>query len=232
MPAAEQLLLAIDTSSEVAGLALYDGQWVSELSWHAGRNQTASLLGEIRHILRLNQRDVRDLRAVAVAIGPGSFNGLRVGLSTAKALSYGLGIPIIGVVTLDAVAYPHVHGGGPIRAFIPAGRGRAVVAEYRRRNERWERLSDLRNERLEHLADDLLEPTILVGELSQEFEQNLRSNSLAIIPSPALRVRRPSYVAEIAFQRWQAGEVDQIETLEPIYVHGPATPVKAEPEPV
>lgn len=79
MPAAEQLLLAIDTSSEVAGLALYDGQWVSELSWHAGRNQTASLLGEIRHILRLNQRDVRDLRAVAVAIGPGSFNGLRVG---------------------------------------------------------------------------------------------------------------------------------------------------------
>lgn len=230
MPAADQVLLAIDTSAENAGLAAYDGQRFSELSWHAGRNQTASLLGEIRHLLRLNQHDVGDLRAVAVAIGPGSFNGLRVGLSVAKALSYGLGIPIIGVVTLDAVAYPHVHGGGPIRAFIAAGRGRAVVAEYRRRNERWERLSDLRNERLEHLADDLLEPTILAGELSQEMGEKLASNSLAVIPSPALRVRRPSYIAEIAFQRWQAGEIDQIETLEPIYVHGPAT-VKAGTEP-
>ncbi len=232
MPAADQLLLAIDTSTEVAGLALYDGRLVSEISWQAGRNQTASLLGEIHHLLRLNHRDIKDLRAVAVAIGPGSFNGLRVGLSTAKALSYGLEIPIIGVVTLDAVAYPHVHGGGPIRAFIAAGRGRAVVADYRRRNERWERLSDLRNERLEHLADDLLEPTILAGELSRELEEKLGSNSLAVIPPPALRVRRPSYIAEIAFQRWQAGEVDQIESLEPIYVHGPAAPVKAETEPV
>jgi tRNA threonylcarbamoyladenosine biosynthesis protein TsaB len=134
VPAADQLLLAIDTSTEVAGLALYDGRQVSEISWQAGRNQTASLLGEIRHLLRLNHRNVEDVRAVAVAIGPGSFNGLRVGLSTAKALSYGLGIPIIGVVTLDSVAYPHLHSGGPIRAFIAAGRGRAVVADYRRRN--------------------------------------------------------------------------------------------------
>lgn len=232
MPAADQLLLAIDTSTEVAGLALYDTQQVSEFSWHAGRNQTASLLSEIRHLLRLNQRTVRDLRAVAVAIGPGSFNGLRVGLSTAKALSYGLGIPIVGVVTLDAVAYPHVYGGGPIRAFIPAGRGRAVVAEYRRRNERWERLSDLRNERLEQLADDLLEPTLLAGELSPEFEETLTANPLAVIPPPALRVRRPSYIAEVAFQRWQAGEVDQIETIEPIYVHTPVAPAKVDTRPV
>lgn len=228
MPAADQLLLAIDTSSEVAGLALYDGERISELSWNAARNQTASLLGQVRHLLRLNHHDIQDLKAVAVAIGPGSFNGLRAGLSTAKAFSYGLGIPIIGVVTLDAVAYPHVHAGGPIRAFIPAGRGRAVVADYRRRNERWERLSDLSNERLELLADDLLEPTILAGELSQELEERLASNPLAVIPPPALRVRRPSYIAEIAFQQWRDGEVAQIETLEPIYVHGPASPAKTE----
>jgi tRNA threonylcarbamoyladenosine biosynthesis protein TsaB len=232
VPAADQLLLAIDTSTEVAGLALYDGEQVSELTWRAGRNQTASLLQEIHHLLQLNQLDVRDAQAVGVAIGPGSFNGLRVGLSTAKALSYGLGMPIIGVVTLDAVAYPHVQSGGPIRAFIKAGRGRAVVADYRRRNQRWERLSDLRNERLDQIADDLLEPTVLAGELRRDLEARSASNPLALIPPPALRVRRPSYIAEIAFQRWQEGEVNQIETLEPIYVHGPAGPAKAETEPV
>jgi tRNA threonylcarbamoyladenosine biosynthesis protein TsaB len=155
-----------------------------------------------------------------------------VGLSTAKALSYGLGIPIIGVVTLDAVAYPHVQRGGPIRAFIKAGRGRVVVADYRRRNQRWERLSDLRNERLDQIADDLLEPTVLAGELRRDLEARSASNPLALIPPPALRVRRPSYIAEIAFQRWQEGEVNQIGTLEPIYVHGQAAPAKAETEPV
>jgi tRNA threonylcarbamoyladenosine biosynthesis protein TsaB len=225
VPAAEQLLLAIDTSTEVTGLALYDGEQVSEMIWRGGRNQTASLLNEIRHLLALNQRTTGDLRAVAVAIGPGTFNGLRVGLSTAKALGYGLEIPIVGVVTLDAAAYPHMHAGTPIRAFVPAGRSRAVLADFRRRNGRWERLSDLRNERLDHLADGLVQRTILAGELSRELEDSFTANPLAAVPPPALRVRRPSYVAEIAYQRWQAGETDPPETLEPIYVHGPASPV-------
>jgi tRNA threonylcarbamoyladenosine biosynthesis protein TsaB len=224
--AADQILLAIDTSTEVTGLALYDGEQVSEVTWHGGRNQTASLLNEIRHLLTLNQCTTGDLQAVAVATGPGTFNGLRVGLSTAKALGYGLGIPIVGVVTLDAVAYPHMHTRLPIRAFVSAGRGRTVFADFRQRNDRWERLSDLRNDRLDRIADGLVERTILAGELSREVEETLARKPLAIIPSPALRVQRPSYLAEIAYQRWQAGEVDQIESLEPIYVHGPVSPMK------
>lgn len=220
MPEADRLLLAIDTSSETAGLALYDGEQVSELTWVAGRNQTARLLDEINHLLRLNGMKVAHLRAVGVAIGPGSFNGLRVGMSVAKGLCFGLAIPLIGVVTLDAVAYPHARSRAPIRAFIAAGRQRVVYADYRYRHDRWVRLSDLHNEHSDQLADGLSEKTILAGELSAIDEERFGSNSLVVLPSPALRIRRPSYLAEIAFRRWQAGDVDELATLEPVYVHG------------
>lgn len=220
MPAGEPLLLAIDTSTEHAGVALYDGERVREVTWDAGRNQSASLLVEVDRFLTLNRCTIRDVRAIAVAVGPGTFNGLRVGMAAAKGLGYAVGVPLIGVVTLDVVAYPHAGARHPIRAFVVAGRSRAVFADYRYRNSRWVRLSDLRNEPLERLADGLAEKTVLAGELPADVAAGLGANPLAVVPPPALRARRPSYLAEIAFGRWQSGDVDRLEALEPIYVHG------------
>ncbi|MDI3339570.1 MAG: tRNA (adenosine(37)-N6)-threonylcarbamoyltransferase complex dimerization subunit type 1 TsaB [Sphaerobacter sp.] len=222
MRAEDRLLLAIDTSTEVAGLALYDGSQISELTWYAGRNQTGTLLIQIRHLLAINGRDLTEVGAVGVAIGPGTFNGLRVGLSVAKGLCYGLGLPVIGVETLDVVAYPHARARSPIRAVVPAGRGRVVYAEYRYRGGRWVRLSDLRNERAERLTAELTERTVIAGEFPAELAATLGEHPLAIVPPPALRLRRPSYLAEVAYRRWLAGETDQLETLEPVYVHGRA----------
>jgi tRNA threonylcarbamoyladenosine biosynthesis protein TsaB len=213
-------LLAVDSSTEVAGIAVYDGSRTSELIWRASRNQTSSLMGEIERLLGLNGLELRDLGAVAVAIGPGGFNGLRVGLSLAKGLCYSLGLPIVGVHTLDAVAYPHAGARAPIRAFVPAGRQRVVFADYRYRNNRWVRLSDVRNERADALVDGIAERTVVVGEMSNEQADALTRHPQIVVPPPALRLRRPSYVAEVGFGRWQRGDIDRIETLEPVYVHG------------
>src|SRR6185312_923076 len=168
-----------------------------------------------------------DLGAIAVAIGPGSFNGLRVGLSVAKGLCYGLQIPICGIGTLDITAYPHAASRSPIRAFVRAGRGRAVYAEYRHRNGRWVRTTELRNEQIDTVADQLTERTILVGDMPGDLAARLETESFAVVPSPALRTRRPSYLAEIGYRRWSAGDVDALESLEPIYVHGAASSTNA-----
>ena len=218
MSAVDPLLLAIDTSTETAGLALYDGDVISEVTWAAGRNQTVSLLTEIERLLSMNGRRAADLRALGVAVGPGTFNGLRVGMSVAKGLALGLGLPLVGVVTLDAVAYPHARARLPIRAFVAAGRGRAVYADYRHRNGRWVRLSEMQNTVIEHLAEGLTERTILVGDVVGEAATRLEEHALVTLPSPALRLRRPSYLAEIAFRRWQQGDVDRLEVLEPVYI--------------
>ncbi|HET7035841.1 MAG TPA: tRNA (adenosine(37)-N6)-threonylcarbamoyltransferase complex dimerization subunit type 1 TsaB [Thermomicrobiaceae bacterium] len=229
MPRDDRLLLAIDSSTEIAGLALYDGDSVSELIWNAGRHQTVSLIPEVDQLLRLNGRDLADVRAVAVAIGPGSFNGLRVGLSVAKGLAYALGLPLVGVGTLDATAYPHTGARAPIRALVLAGRGRAVFADFRYRNGNWRRLSELRNVAVAELVEGLTEKTVLVGDMSEALANQLAAAPLAVVPPPALRARRPAYLAEIGHRRWQAGEVDVLEALEPVYVHGvaPGAPVTA-----
>lgn len=215
-------ILAIDSSTERSGVALYDGDDFSELTWDAGRNQTSALSVEIMHLLTLARVELSDLGAVAVAIGPGSFNGLRVGLSVAKGLCYGLKIPICGVGTLDIAAYPHAASRSPIRAFVRAGRGRAVYADYRHRNGRWVRATELQNEPFDAIAGQLAERTIIVGEMPVDLASKLADESLAVLPSPALRLRRPSYLAEIGYRRWQAGDTDPLEALEPIYVHGAA----------
>lgn len=231
MPDAAPLLLAIDTSTETAGLCLYDGERISEITWEAGRNQTSTLLAQVDHLLRLNGLEARALGAVAVAVGPGTFNGLRVGMSVAKGFSFGLGISIVGVSTLDVVAYPHAASRRPIRAFVNAGRGRVVYADYRHRNGRWVRQTDLRNERLECIATGLVEKTIIAGQVTAALAASLAENPMVILPSPALRLRRPSYLAELAHRRWQSGDVDRVETMEPVYVHGaPPGGVAEEPE--
>jgi tRNA threonylcarbamoyladenosine biosynthesis protein TsaB len=216
----EPVLLAIDTSTEMTGLALYSGARVSELVWHSGRNQTISLLLQIKHLLKLNRLDLPDLGAVGVATGPGTFNGLRVGLSTAKGLGYGRGIPVFGVGTLEATAYPHRSSTLPIRAFVPAGRGRVVFSDYQQRSGRWVRRGDMQNRIFAELASDLSERTLVTGEAPSGFDLDELESQHVDVPRLALRARRPSCVAEIAWNRWHSGESDDLSTLEPLYVHG------------
>ena len=215
-----RLLLGIDSSTERASLALYDSSGISELSWDAGRRQTVTLIPELSRLLELNGRRLSDLGAVAVATGPGSFNGLRVGMSVAKGLAYALRLPIVGVGTLDTVAYPHVGARAPIRAFVLAGRGRAVFADFRHRTGKWVRLSELQNVPVAELARGLSERTVLAGEMPESLATELAAQPLATVPTVALRARRASYLAEIGYQRWRAGDVDVLEALEPVYVHG------------
>ncbi len=215
-----QLLLALETGGEQVAIALYDGGVIGELLYDAGREHTATVLPRIREFLADNRRSIRDVGAVAVTTGPGSFNGLRVGMSIAKALSYALDVPLLGVLTLDALAYPHTALGRPIRAFVFAGRGRVVYADYRRQGAAWVRDSSLRSARIEELAEGLMSQTVLAGALPAEHEQQLRKHPAVILPPPGLRQLRPAWIAELAFHRWRAGEADPVAALEPIYVHG------------
>lgn len=215
-----RLLLALDTGSEQVALALYDGQVVGEFIYDAGREHTATVLPSIQRLLEASRRRVEEIGAVAVTTGPGSFNGLRVGMSIAKALCYALDVPLIGVLTLDALAYPHTALGYPIRAFVPAGRGRVVYADYRRAGAEWTRESLLRSARVEDLTAGLIARTVLAGALAPEHERLLGQHPSVILPAPSLRQLRPAWVAELAYRRWRAGESDPVAALEPIYVHG------------
>jgi tRNA threonylcarbamoyladenosine biosynthesis protein TsaB len=219
----ESWLLAIDTSTERAGLAVTNGIDVSELSWTAGRDQTVSVLAQIDHLLALTGIESSALAAIGVASGPGMFNGLRVGMSLAKGFHFGLGAALIGVSTLEIGVRPFRALGFPIVSVVAAGRGRLV---WQFSDERGVVSGNLVNGTIEELNDALARSSgrvIVAGDLTSEQAATLDENDLAIVPSASSRLRRPSVLAEIAWERYRLGEIDDPIALAPVYLH--ASPV-------
>ncbi len=121
-------LLAIDTSTRAVGLALYNGaQILNETMWVSRDYHTVELAPAISDALLKNGLEAKDLCAVAVALGPGSFTGLRIGLALAKGLAIVRHIPIIGIPTLDSLAVGQPLIQLPMAAVLRAGRGRLAV---------------------------------------------------------------------------------------------------------
>lgn len=217
----QTLLLAIDTSSEQSGIALYDGGCLDEVAWSSCHEQTVLLLDEIDHQLTRSRTSVSDLGVVAVAVGPGRFNALRVGMSIAKGLSLGLGIPIVGISTMEAIAHPYRQGSMPVVAVIDAGRGRVVWKDFDRGTPSGAAV-EARNSSVDDFLAAVRElaPGVLVtGEMSPEIVFRLRRIDGVIVPPRSGRLGRAASVAELALNRWGAGDTDDPAMIEPVYLH-------------
>jgi tRNA threonylcarbamoyladenosine biosynthesis protein TsaB len=217
------VLLAIDTSTQLAGLALYDGAVQAELTWQAGRRHSSQLLPALEYLLGLVGLDVGQIRAVAAARGPGSYTGVRVGLAAAQGLAVALGVPAYGVNTLDVLAAGQAAAVLPVRPLLDAGRRRYATALYGWVDGRLERRTELVGVALDDLAELVREPTLLCGDLDDAARERLRAmlGPGVRVASPAASLRRPGLLAELAWQRFQAEEPGDPAALEPIYLAGP-----------
>jgi tRNA threonylcarbamoyladenosine biosynthesis protein TsaB len=222
------MLLAVDTSTAQVGLALYDGAQVNaEYAWRSSQRHTVELAPAIAELLTRGGFSMEDVRALGVALGPGSFTSLRVGLALVKGLALARHLPIIGIPTLDILASAQPSSKLPLAAVIQAGRGRLAVGWYKSSKIGWQAKGAARVVTLEALIDEIESPSIVCGELTsgdlQGFESKIANMHLA---SPAQSVRRPAVLAELAWKRWQQGKVDDEASLAPIYLHV-AEPVPA-----
>jgi tRNA threonylcarbamoyladenosine biosynthesis protein TsaB len=136
------MLLAFDTATATASLALYDPTrqlLLAEFTWQARRRHTQDLLATAQQLLGQLELAPTQLTALAVTTGPGSFTGVRIAISVVKGLALGLpagvpgagtpaGVPVVGVPTLAVTAAPWLavaaHAGATLCAYIQAGRGR------------------------------------------------------------------------------------------------------------
>jgi|SRR5581483_11166469 tRNA threonylcarbamoyladenosine biosynthesis protein TsaB len=219
------MLLAIDTATNVPSIALYDAQGVlGEMTWRTYEHHTRSLMPEITRLTELLNLDARLVQAIAVANGPGSFTGLRIGLSAAKGLAYSLNAALLGVPTLDITANACAQQPLPICAVILAGRGRYAAAMYRVEREVAVRAGDYWFGTAEsiaaHAAATMSEPFLLVGETDAALraEMQLQCGARVVLAHQASNLRRAGFLAELAWRRWQAGEVDDLQTLAPFYI--------------
>src|SRR4030042_1118966 len=133
------MILAIDSSTQWMGLALYDGsQILYEKIWRTNRRHTVELVPSIQNCFTETGLEMSALTAVAAALGPGSFTSMRIGLAVAKGLSLSLHIPVIGIPALDIAAYSQPVQELPLFCILKVGRGRFAAQEYRSNGKTWE----------------------------------------------------------------------------------------------
>ena len=216
------MLVAIDTATRFASLALYKpGRVLAEYTWQSNNNHTVEMMPSLVDMLTRQGMRPDQVKAIAVTIGPGSFTGLRIGLAVAKGLAMGLDAPVIGVPTLDILPHAIGHIGLPNWSVIQAGRGRLCYAEYRYRKEMWHRQSDFEVDRVADFVGRLHGFTQVCGELSQEERGAIkeRFGDAVVIVSPVFSLRRAAFLADIAWRRFEQGDVDVVESLSPTYLH-------------
>jgi tRNA threonylcarbamoyladenosine biosynthesis protein TsaB len=214
------MLLAIDTSTQLAGLALYDGAVQAELVWVAGRRHSAQVMPQLERLLRLLDMEVTALTAVAAARGPGSFTGVRVGLAAAQGLALALDLPVYGVCSLDVLAAGQQTTELPVRPMLDAGRQRFATALYERHDGCLQRQGDIVGIELSQLEKLVKAPCLICGDLDEASRGRVREmlGQRAVIASPAVSLRRPAVLAELAWKQHGAGVDGGASSLEPFYL--------------
>jgi len=215
------MLLAVDTSTAQLGLAIYDGtQVIGEYAWRSSQRHTVELAPAIANLLMRSGLTMDTIQALGVALGPGSFTSLRVGLSLVKGLALARHLPMVGISTLDILAANQPASRLPLLTAIQAGRGRLAVSWYKSTKKGWEARGLARVVTVQDLVYEIKSPSIVCGEFTAEDRQCLAKDEVNVrLASPAQSVRRPAVLAELAWQRWQKGDVDDDAALAPIYLH-------------
>ncbi len=219
------MILAIDTATKWTGLALYDGRTLlAETGWHSTNTHTVELAPSVDELLRRTGIQATDLAAVAVAIGPGSYTGLRIGLGFAKGLALANQTRLIGVPTLDIVAASQTYSEGQLVAIAEAGRSRVCAGLYQWRGKKgWQSQEQPIIDTWQNLLDSLDGPVIFAGEINPAAAKLIRAAGKSFQIANAMNsARRAGYLAEIGWQRLRRGWVDDPATLAPIYLRNPA----------
>ena len=217
------MLVAIDTATSYASLALHDGFRVRvEHTWESPRRHTVELLPRLVAALEQLGLNADHLSAVAVTRGPGSFTGLRVGLAVAKGLALARALPLVGVPTLDVLASAQARDRRPLCTILQAGRGRICVATYRWRSGEWRLREGPDLTTWPTLVEEIDSPTLFCGEVNVAGADALATlGNLAVLLPAAARLRRASFLAEIAWRRLNQGKTDDPAKLAPIYLQHP-----------
>lgn len=216
--------LALDTSTSISSVALSkEGELVAELTWQVGQNHSQELLPNIVYLLKQAKADFSSLKAIIVAKGPGQFNAIRVGMAVAKGLAFALSIPLVGISTLEAEAFPYRQTGLPICPIHPIG-GEIAFALFQMKEGIWQKIWQEQIISMEEFVLMIKEKTLFCGEITPAIQDYLKENldEKAVFGSSVLNLRRAGYLVELGWERLKKGEKDDPITLQPLYLRRPS----------
>jgi tRNA threonylcarbamoyladenosine biosynthesis protein TsaB len=217
------ITLGLDTSTPAGSVALLqDGGILGEINLTTGGHHQQRLLRSIDLLLDLAALEIAQVDLLAVALGPGTFTGLRVGIATAKGLALSRGIPVYGVSTLRAMGQRYIACGLPVAPLIDAGRKEVYASLYRNDSGRLqEALPERAGSPEEILASLEAEPILFCGDgvrICKDLILGSRSNRDRLVEEP---VFLGATLAGIGTRKFEEGFPWSIGSLRPNYIRPP-----------
>ena len=213
------LILAFESSARPASVALLrDGCLLSQYSQCSALTHSRTLLPMAEDMLKNAELTIGDVDLFAVAHGPGSFTGVRIGVSTVKGLAWAANKPCVGVSTLEAMAWHGLAAGGVVCPVMDARRSQVYNALFEIRDGRPVRLCEDRPIALEELAPQLKEldrPAFLVGDGAAITAKNLESAGIPFRTAPENLVWQSAWGVAMAASDKTPGTAD---SLLPVYL--------------
>ncbi len=226
------LILALETSTNTASLGLWqtlereklpaaEGNLIGELTLNLTGNHSASLMPTLDHLLKATNLHIKQVEGIALALGPGSFTGLRVGVATVKGLAYALRVPVVGVPTLDALAQNVCFADKLVCPVLDARKKEVYAALYRGDGSGY--LSKISADMVitpEELSRQIKEEVIFLGNGVQVYGEIWRQQigAKAFFAPPELSHPRAAQVARLSLPKFQQREFLDLFSFNPIYL--------------
>ncbi len=214
-------IFAVDTSTSSCSVAIIKNQNIlCEDSRTDGRTHSVNLMDMVSDLFDRSKLSPRDLFGFAVSVGPGTFTGLRIGISTVKGMAYSLGIPVVGINSLDALAFPLRNSNRPIVSMIDARRGEVYYACYNFNNGRISSSVIYNVASPEKVISEISSNTILVGSGAVVFASVFKDycKTIKILQGDRYNRRKASSVAFLSVDKFIYGKLDKIDTVVPYYI--------------
>ncbi len=217
-------ILAVDTSTNVASAAiLEDDIIIGEYNCNRGKTHSQRLMPMVQHLMETTGLTVSDIDAFSASIGPGSFTGLRIGVTTVKAMAFAAEKPVISVHTLDALAYNLPFAENLICPMIDARNNQVFTAIYRFIGSKLERLTDYMGIPVTELADILRSmegETVFLGDacnMHKDYFVSELGDRVKIAP-PGTSLAKASSVAILAGNAYREGKLESCYDMVPFYL--------------
>lgn len=209
-------ILCIETSTEICSVALAHGEHCAALQeCNTNNSHAKNMIPFVEDVLRQANVSKNQLNAIAVGVGPGSYTGLRIGVSTAKGLAYSLDIPVIAISTLECIAEPFLNMAEHCRPMIDARRMEVFTALYNHDGQ----LLEEPNAKIvdeDCFSDELTNfKTVFCGNGASKCKEILAKYPNAMFQTESLSAQN---MVPIAYRKFQAGQFENVAYFEPFYL--------------
>ncbi|MDO4941313.1 MAG: tRNA (adenosine(37)-N6)-threonylcarbamoyltransferase complex dimerization subunit type 1 TsaB [Lachnospiraceae bacterium] len=217
-------LLVLDSSGLVASVAVMeDDSLIGEYTINHKKTHSQTLLPMLDEVVKMTETDLNEMDAIALAKGPGSFTGLRIGSATAKGLGLALDKPIVAVPTVDAIAYNLYHTEGYICPIIDARRNNVYTGIYAWNENEFEVIQEQCSKNIEEIIDEVNafeSPVIFLGDgVDVHRERILEKCSVPVSFAPAhLSRQRAGAVGSLAMEYYKQGKIESAAEHGPEYL--------------